>query len=256
MPGEAELPLCFVVGPIGPLGSVVRKQADTLFEYVVVPALGDRYRIDRADKEQKAGQITAQIMLSLDRADLIVADLSGLNPNALYELGIAHALGRRVIHVTNDFAMLPFDLKDARCLLFDALDPSNHRHLVDQVREMDTLTAAERPASNPFTVAVAPKASIVGSDEVIATTLADVMRRLGALEREMTTIRSGEDTSVDSSREDEKALVEQALRILENRGVRVRGIVRRGPRSFVVGLDSHDMGSFPLFIGDYVFDKD
>lgn len=256
MASDAELPLCFVVGPIGPPGSDVRKRADMLFEYVIVPALGGRYRIDRADKEQKAGQITAQIMQNLDAAKLVVSDLSGLNPNALYELGIVHALGRRVIHVTDDIRTLPFDLKDARCLVFDPLDPANHRHLVDQVREMDALTAADESVSNPFTTAVAPRARPVGSDEAMSTTLADIVRRVAELEQGVAKITPGASRSEELEDKRRTEAMESARRILENRGVRIRGIAPRGPRAFVVGIDGHDFGSLPLIIGDYVFDKD
>lgn len=55
-------------------------------------------------------------------ADVILADLSGLNPNVMYELGIAHSLNKKTIVITrDDLETLPFDLKQYR-----AKDYSTH----------------------------------------------------------------------------------------------------------------------------------
>lgn len=55
-------------------------------------------------------------------ADIIIADLSGMNPNVLYELGVAHSFNKKVIIITRDaLDTLPFDLKQYR-----AKDYSTH----------------------------------------------------------------------------------------------------------------------------------
>ena len=48
----------------------------------------------------------------MPKADLIVADLTGRNPNVFYETGYAHALNKRVILLTQRAEDIPFDLKD------------------------------------------------------------------------------------------------------------------------------------------------
>lgn len=47
-------------------------------------------------------------------AELIVADVTGLNPNVLYELGLAHAMGKRCVMLTQKIADLPYDLRPYR----------------------------------------------------------------------------------------------------------------------------------------------
>lgn len=177
-----ERKLCFVVGPIGAHGSEVRKKADTLFEYVVLPAFRERYRVERADKEMKSGLITPRIMRCLYEARLVVADLSGLNPNALYELGIVHALGKAVIHVADESTTLPFDLKDFNTLRFDPLDPENHAKLVTSMQDMDTALLADGTSTNPFTIAVTENIRPINRDEALLSTIGNVIRRLDALE--------------------------------------------------------------------------
>ena len=88
--------LCFVISPIGADGSPERDAADWFLE-IVREALSADYRIERADALTKSGLITAQIIQLIESANLIVADLTGHNPNVHYELGVAHARQKQVI---------------------------------------------------------------------------------------------------------------------------------------------------------------
>ncbi len=50
----------------------------------------------------------------------LVADLTGRNPNVMYEVGIAHTVGKPVIMVTQDIDDVPFDLRALRCVVYAA----------------------------------------------------------------------------------------------------------------------------------------
>ncbi|MEW6241061.1 MAG: hypothetical protein AB1564_09675, partial [Chloroflexota bacterium] len=63
--------------------------------------------------------ILEDIIASINHSDLIVADLTGSNPNVYYELGIAHAFGRPVILLTQSVSDLPFDLRSYRVLQYN-----------------------------------------------------------------------------------------------------------------------------------------
>lgn len=76
---------------------------------------------DRADDWSQTGRITDQIVAALKAAHLIIADITGQNPNVMYELGYAHALGKRVI-VLNAGQGSPFDVADYRQILYAATD--------------------------------------------------------------------------------------------------------------------------------------
>lgn len=65
----------------------------------------------RADEITHSGSIDVQMYQELLQADLVIADLSTLNANALYELGIRHALRPfTTIVISENKLMYPFDL--------------------------------------------------------------------------------------------------------------------------------------------------
>lgn len=58
------------------------------------------------------GNFVKDIIGNLLNADLVVADLTGLNPNVFYELGIRHTLKNGTLLLTQDLSSLPADLKN------------------------------------------------------------------------------------------------------------------------------------------------
>ncbi len=61
--------------------------------------------------EKRRGNFVKGIINDLDNADLVIADLTGLNPNVFYELGIRHTLKVGTIMLTQSLASLPADLR-------------------------------------------------------------------------------------------------------------------------------------------------
>jgi hypothetical protein len=68
--------------------------------------------IERADDTINNKAIIKKIRSKIKEAELIVADVSGNNPNVLYELGYAHGLKKNAIILTNNRKRIPFDLND------------------------------------------------------------------------------------------------------------------------------------------------
>lgn len=66
---------------------------------------------ERVDEQIFHSSILERIYNQIARADLIVADMTGRNPNVFYECGYAHALGKRVVLLTQNSEDIPFDLK-------------------------------------------------------------------------------------------------------------------------------------------------
>jgi len=75
---------CFVVGPIGAEDSDFRIHADWFLEEIVNPVKEKlpEFKVSRADKISQPGLIDSQVITMLLNADLVIADLTTLNPNA------------------------------------------------------------------------------------------------------------------------------------------------------------------------------
>lgn len=65
--------------------------------------------------------ILQDIVEGIYQANIVIADLTGLNPNVFYELGLAHAMNKKVIIITQDIGELPFDIKSYRAIEYSLL---------------------------------------------------------------------------------------------------------------------------------------
>ncbi len=65
---------------------------------------------ERVDEQKYDERILDRIYNQIAKADLIIADMTGRNPNVFYETGYAHAIDKRVILVTKNADDIPFDL--------------------------------------------------------------------------------------------------------------------------------------------------
>lgn len=119
---STTLPLCFLIGPIGREFSPERKHADLLLHAVVKHVLEAEefgYTVKRADEDADPGMIGDRMISDIVHADLVVADLTDLNPNAFYELGIRHSTLKPTIHVAKIDTQLPFDNFSHRTIFID-----------------------------------------------------------------------------------------------------------------------------------------
>ena len=76
-------------------------------------------RCERADDIYNISGVMQSIWEGINRARLIIADVTGRNPNVFYELGIAHTLGKPVIIITQSMDYVPFDLRHMRCIVYE-----------------------------------------------------------------------------------------------------------------------------------------
>ena len=106
----ADKPIAFLIMPFG-------EEFDAVYESFMKPALEsvgfDVYRADDIESQQN---ILKDIIHRISSSDLIVADLTGGNPNVFYELGLAHGIRKPVILATQSIEEVPFDLKSYRLL--------------------------------------------------------------------------------------------------------------------------------------------
>lgn len=114
---------CFVVTPIGNEGSEIRKRADQVFKYIISPVCGEtEFEAIRVDMVNQADSITQTILDYLNSAELVIADMSGHNPNAFYEMGYRAAIGKPMIYLKDKSEKIPFDVAGIRAFDYDLSD--------------------------------------------------------------------------------------------------------------------------------------
>lgn len=114
---------CFVVTPIGNEGTEIRRRADQVFKYIISPVCEEmEFEPIRVDMVNQADSITQTILDYLNSAELVIADMSGHNPNAFYEMGYRAAVGKPMIHLKEKSEKIPFDVAGIRAFEYDLSD--------------------------------------------------------------------------------------------------------------------------------------
>lgn len=184
---------CFFVTPIGSEGSNERKRADDILELVLRPISADFLTIVRADEVDEPGTITTDIVKRLHSNDLVIADLTGNNPNVMYEVGLRHCFNLPIVHLAQDGQKPPFDLSAERIVFFDlgdvrsvemakkkigrachaALDASPYKSPVVRALELESLFAASTEMPIPR--------SLIEKLDALEATLDDVSGEISSL---------------------------------------------------------------------------
>ncbi len=102
----------FVLMPFDP-------EFDAIFEKLIKPSLEEvGYEVTRADSFLNQQNILKDIVRGIAEADLIIADLTSLNVNVFYELGISHTLKKSTVLLSQSSDDIPFDLKPYRVITY------------------------------------------------------------------------------------------------------------------------------------------
>jgi hypothetical protein len=112
------LDTCFVMMPFGPW-------YDSYYKEIYIPAIKEAgFEPVRADELFSSGSVVEQIWEQIDKAKVLLADLTGKNPNVFYELGLAHADRKPVIFTSGVLEDVPFDLRHLRVIIYEVREPN------------------------------------------------------------------------------------------------------------------------------------
>ena len=75
--------------------------------------------VARADEFFSQKSVMSEIWSIIALTSIVIADCTNKNPNVFYEIGIAHAIGKPVILITQNSDDVPFDLKHIRYIQYD-----------------------------------------------------------------------------------------------------------------------------------------
>lgn len=124
--GKDFMKTCFVVSPIGETDSEIRSNADKLFKYIISPVCEScGFEPVRVDQINDSDSITQTIIDKLLSSELVIADISGHNPNVFFEMGYRKCTDKPIIHLKKKVETIPFDVNTVRTFEYDLTDLDN-----------------------------------------------------------------------------------------------------------------------------------
>jgi len=95
------------------------EEMDDVFHYGIQGAVNAAgFLCERADLSSFTGDIMAWVRDRITKASIVIADLSGANPNVYLEVGYAWGCGRPTVLLVRDSSELKFDTRGQRCLVY------------------------------------------------------------------------------------------------------------------------------------------
>jgi len=123
-----------------------------VYDHAIEPAASDAgFDCYRADHAFGPRAIISHIIKSIFSADVIIADVSGSNPNVFYELGIAHTVENKTIVICEKTGEpLPFDLAAYRVIFYTKTIGGIKEELRAKLkRDLTQLDAWKKHSTNP-----------------------------------------------------------------------------------------------------------
>lgn len=108
---ELDRKLVFVLTPF-------HEDKQSVYEVIYNSCSKIGLKCQRGDEEFIGGNVFRYILEKMLSARLIIANIDGRNPNVMYELGIAHAIGKPTILISHHLSEIPFDVKAHHIIIY------------------------------------------------------------------------------------------------------------------------------------------
>ncbi|WP_434288919.1 hypothetical protein [Celeribacter sp. SCSIO 80788] len=109
--GQTEADLVAVMSPFS-------APFEMVFQSIQSAATATGLRCLRAKDIWEHSSVIQDVFSLIYKAQIVVCDFTGKNPNVFYEAGIAHTLGKHVVPITQNSSDIPFDLQHHRYLSY------------------------------------------------------------------------------------------------------------------------------------------
>ena len=179
--------ICFVIAPIGEDGSDVRKRSNQVLEHIIKPAADTSGygEVVRADTISAPGLITSQVIQHILDDPMVIADLTGRNPNVYYELAIRHAVRKPVVQIIQAGEPIPFDVSQSRTIQVDHHDLDSAASCRDElIRQISVAEKTPSEVDTPISVTVDLQA-LRQSDDPLQKSNAEILSMLQDLRAEV-----------------------------------------------------------------------
>jgi hypothetical protein len=100
----------------------LKEEMEDVYHYGIQgPVREAGYLCERVDLSAFTGDVLARIRNRIKSATLVIADLTGANPNVYLEVGYAWGCGVPTILLVRDTSELKFDVRGQRCLVYSKI---------------------------------------------------------------------------------------------------------------------------------------
>ena len=146
---------CFFIAPIGEAGTQTREDSDRVLRRIVRTAVNPLgFTAIRADDISAPGIITSQVLEMVVESPLVIADLTGHNPNVFYELAIRHAIRKPFVQLIRKNEAIPFDVATARTVRYD-FDVDSAQDAIDDItRQIESLESDPTDIETPISMSL------------------------------------------------------------------------------------------------------
>lgn len=101
-----------------------REPFNKYYHAILKPAVEDAGLSSiRSDELARPNDIMRDLWQIICKTKMVLAELTGTNPNVMYEVGLSHGIGKPVILIAQSIDDVPFDLRALRVVLYDTTDP-------------------------------------------------------------------------------------------------------------------------------------
>ena len=118
--GEAKdtLPICGIVRPIADMGDYTFAHWEEVHAIISEAAADAGYKPRLVSENESVGVILSNIVSNLFSDPIVICDVSGKNPNVMFELGMRIAFEKPVIIITDDATSYSFDISPVKHLTY------------------------------------------------------------------------------------------------------------------------------------------
>lgn len=186
---------CFIVTPIGGADSSTRRAADGLISSVLKPLMAELgFEVFVAHEISLTGSISRQVVEHILEDDLVIANLSELNANVMYELAVRHCTGKPVVAIAVTGTRLPFDIADERTVFYTD-DMRGVVELMPALRKAVEASLTKTEGDNPVLRVRHNRVLLDSLDQGDAKTI--LIERLDNIEELLRDVRSGGRRNLD-----------------------------------------------------------
>lgn len=136
---------CFIVMPIADMPGYEAGHFTRVYKHLIKPACENAgFEVTRADDTKSTNVIILDILSQIYHADMVICDVSGKNPNVMYELGLRHAFGLPTVLIKDTITNRIFDTSSIRDVEYEhSLRVDTVGSKIDEISEAIKKTYAD-----------------------------------------------------------------------------------------------------------------